>query len=297
MRHIKGFEQLNEKVATLYHGSPHEFDSFTTDHIGTGEGNRIFGWGLYFSDSEDIALDYAWKLTSNKYQTQWHQQIALYREKYPMLNLTSSKLCNEIRQFQAGKITDKIKQALINQIIQHTSPSNKWVHDDEGEIVKESDYVSAKAKEFMDEIISSQNYKSIIYSVKADLNKAKWLDWYEKPTEDDIERVKSQAEKENIGITFKDSSAYGRTITYGIFPKGFEKELKEGSDLYSVLIAWLGSDKEASLFLLRSGIHGVRYPANSIATGNFAYMDDTAKNYVVFNNNILKKTSKKIISK
>jgi hypothetical protein len=33
-----------------WHGSPYQFDKFTTEAIGTGEGAQAFGWGLYFTD-------------------------------------------------------------------------------------------------------------------------------------------------------------------------------------------------------------------------------------------------------
>jgi Spy/CpxP family protein refolding chaperone len=41
-----------------YHGSPHTFDKFTLDHIGSGEGAQVYGWGLYFSDKESVARYY-----------------------------------------------------------------------------------------------------------------------------------------------------------------------------------------------------------------------------------------------
>lgn len=45
--------------ANLYHGSPHKFNKFSTDNIGSGEGNQSFGWGLYFTDNKGIAEHYA----------------------------------------------------------------------------------------------------------------------------------------------------------------------------------------------------------------------------------------------
>jgi len=50
-----------------FHGSPYEFDKFTTQKIGTGEGAQAFGWGLYFTDLESIAKGYAEKLAKAKY--------------------------------------------------------------------------------------------------------------------------------------------------------------------------------------------------------------------------------------
>ena len=41
-----------------WHGSPHRFDQFTTDAIGSGEGQQAFGWGLYFADQKEVADHY-----------------------------------------------------------------------------------------------------------------------------------------------------------------------------------------------------------------------------------------------
>lgn len=41
-----------------YHGSPHDFDKFRMDKIGTGEGAQAYGHGLYFAESEDVARAY-----------------------------------------------------------------------------------------------------------------------------------------------------------------------------------------------------------------------------------------------
>lgn len=46
-----------------YHGSPHKFDKFKTEAIGTGEGAQAYGHGLYFSETPDVAQAYANKLT------------------------------------------------------------------------------------------------------------------------------------------------------------------------------------------------------------------------------------------
>ena len=42
-----------------FHGSPHDFDKFSTDKIGTGEGAQAYGHGLYFAESKDVAGQYA----------------------------------------------------------------------------------------------------------------------------------------------------------------------------------------------------------------------------------------------
>jgi hypothetical protein len=42
----------------VFHGSPHDFDKFSMDKIGTGEGAQAYGHGLYFAENEGVARDY-----------------------------------------------------------------------------------------------------------------------------------------------------------------------------------------------------------------------------------------------
>lgn len=48
----------NSSGIIAFHGSGADFDEFKIDEIGTGEGAQAFGYGLYFTDSEDIAKFY-----------------------------------------------------------------------------------------------------------------------------------------------------------------------------------------------------------------------------------------------
>ena len=48
-----------------FHGSGADFDEFKLEKIGTGEGNQAFGYGLYFTESEDIADFYKKSLSPN----------------------------------------------------------------------------------------------------------------------------------------------------------------------------------------------------------------------------------------
>lgn len=46
-----------------YHGSPHDFDQFSMDHIGAGEGAQVYGHGLYFAENPEVARAYQTALT------------------------------------------------------------------------------------------------------------------------------------------------------------------------------------------------------------------------------------------
>jgi hypothetical protein len=47
----------------VFHGSPHDFAEFQTVAIGTGEGAQAFGHGMYFADSERLAIAYRDRLS------------------------------------------------------------------------------------------------------------------------------------------------------------------------------------------------------------------------------------------
>ena len=53
------------ELLEAWHGSPHEFDRFSMDAIGTGEGAQAYGHGLYFTDTEDVARGYRDRLAKD----------------------------------------------------------------------------------------------------------------------------------------------------------------------------------------------------------------------------------------
>ena len=50
---------------SAYHGTPHTFDKFSLDAIGTGEGAQAYGWGLYFAGKKEVGEYYRKALSRN----------------------------------------------------------------------------------------------------------------------------------------------------------------------------------------------------------------------------------------
>lgn len=66
-----------ERNMVVYHGTPHDFDEFSLDRIGSGEGAQVYGWGLYFTDRKEIAQHYRDKLTRDpKAVATWNGKTA-----------------------------------------------------------------------------------------------------------------------------------------------------------------------------------------------------------------------------
>lgn len=62
--------QTNTFFQSAYHGSPHIFENFSTEHIGSGEGNQAHGWGLYFAGNKDVSEGYRKRLTQKWFNYQ-----------------------------------------------------------------------------------------------------------------------------------------------------------------------------------------------------------------------------------
>jgi hypothetical protein len=74
-RPVRVGEMLNEaakqdpRIAEsldLYHGSPHDFEAFSSEHIGSGEGAQSYGHGLYFAENRDVASQYHAKFLADQ---------------------------------------------------------------------------------------------------------------------------------------------------------------------------------------------------------------------------------------
>lgn len=61
MRDPEGAGTVNtgeSRFMVAWHGSPHKFDKFSTENIGTGEGAQAYGYGLYFAENKGVAGGY-----------------------------------------------------------------------------------------------------------------------------------------------------------------------------------------------------------------------------------------------
>ena len=65
---------------TVYHGSPHRFDRMDTAHIGSGEGNQAYGWGLYVAQNPFVARHYAEKLAKKGGENVYEMEIDIKPE-------------------------------------------------------------------------------------------------------------------------------------------------------------------------------------------------------------------------
>jgi hypothetical protein len=189
-----------------YHGTPHEFEQFDIEKIGTGEGAQAYGYGLYFAESEDVARGYRDAL---KYQHDPREGI--------------NKLISDAENIAKGHV--RIKNKETGQIM--TADPDNPVHNKilAGEI-------GSASYEVLPEVGGLR--ESITNAMDLDPRLKKYKD--NKEIVDDV-LVVLQGQEEGGTVTDSAMQAYSRLNNKFGVPKGFlyEVEIQAGQD---ELINW-----------------------------------------------------------
>lgn len=267
-----------------WHGSPYLFDKFTTEKIGTGEGAQVYGWGLYFTDVKGIA--------------DWYAKTLGGVEVTKPAKVENSIIEYIKKTLGIKKYDDKIIDRAIKRIKDWNGNKEKAIEYAEYDLSVYEEHLKQKSK-YTDRDVSKRMWKE-------DLNRAKNMVSVLKK---EIQALK-ELEFKSTGVLYSTSLFKGKSpseylfLDWDITPsdnaiKIIEDKLKElgidapvdilygdatdGSKLYKYLSGVFGSDKEASLFLLRAGIDGIRYPSAMLSGGTRETSDGF--NYVVFDEN------------
>ena len=305
-------EEINAKLIELgvsedvrrqveaWHGSPYAFDRFTTNAMSTGEGIQAFGWGLYFTDLESIAKDYANKLaiyakpseTLRRLKAQlWSKED---RELFNLITIDNDKI-NGLLEFKKALFGTEDVDVSTNSLL--SIEERQYLEKENNNKRLPSNYLSkVEHYIYLDNIISDF-YKALDSSrnlYKVSLHKGKtpseytWLEWDKRPSLDTIEQfidyvsdniAKSESSKDNLQSKKEDIFAGRTKIETG-------KSFYQGLATSVMQVVGKNTDKDISLALLESGIDGIKYPAESISRGATS---DTARgfNYVVFDENAI----------
>jgi tRNA nucleotidyltransferase/poly(A) polymerase len=273
-------EKLTRESLTLYHGSPHKFDKFSTEHMGTGEGAQAFGWGLYFTELQDIAHHYA-SINPDIFNADM-AYITKYIYGYNY-NSFDTKRVSTMPIPERNKLINQAYEREIATINRMCGGSEKmaqivYKHSEEEEI--------RLAAELRDKYINISNTQQRnVYQVTVHKGKTPdqyvWLEWDRIVPPNILAKIRSyistskESDYENV-----DSSYQIRQYMRVMDDPNYAPQTKTGEKLYRELSSYLG-EKGASMLLLHCGIDGVKYAAESISHGKTS---DTARgfDYVVF---------------
>jgi hypothetical protein len=254
-------ENLPEGVrlqVDAWHGSPYQFDKFSLEKIGTGEGAQAFGWGLYFSDLEGVGRGYAESLSDRVYLVDGIEVV-------PDKN-DDTEFFQTVGQVARNGFNVTKERAL----------SGEYYSEKAGErILKNLEKLEGKDVK----IKPTRNlYKVSLHQGKTP-SEYTWLEWDNEVPDEQINKIVKSLIKEGKSVTINRIDGVGRMLK--LSSKDANLRFKNGGEVYNALKNELGSDKAASLFLLENGIDGIKYPAESMSRGATS---DTARgfNYVVF---------------
>lgn len=300
----------------LYHGSPHTFDKFSTNNIGSGEGNQSFGWGLYFTDNKGIGEHYAdIGNTNNRARMKNNLSSGEFRDS---LYVNKDNMSNELQQFltrnghkvmsdlnpdelayqvgllrqesqrYAKKANDMAGTGFDRDFLAQSEKYDKLADELDG-VVRNGSKKRHAAEQEIDRRIDNADSGKNLYNVGLTSNDGRdfdFLSWYDAVDPEQKHKIKQQALIENLtdkwGTSVRDDGSYPNSIP-------FDTDESGASVYHKLQSEWGMTPKKASLFLNRAGIDGIIYPADSLFNADNRDLSKAENtNYVVFDENNVK---------
>lgn len=291
----------NILLQTVYHGSPYvirrpggqelrgEELGFDHSKMGTGEGAQAYGWGTYVTQVEGIAETYAKKLTQapgTLYDSIERKKEFIKMRKKSLRDLDNGKyesrieknikeLNRDLKAAQKEKNEKDIKfyEDLIETSLSDLNPEAKEKY--RKAFNEDIEKTNAEIKELQAEIKRLNKQAANVYTLDIPDDGVDYLQW-----DRDIDASEIGNKLYNYLIQHNEDGSYAGNASKYLkdeLSDVFNLEL-DGSQIYRNIQAYLGSDKDASLFLSDMGYIGISYPADNLRGGR----EDGARNFVIF---------------
>lgn len=274
---IQKLQQKLEDVKyyqSAYHGSPHKFDEFSLDAIGTGEGAQAHGWGLYFAENKDISEGYREKLSVDKttYDGKPIPYIAdikndmlinavLNTGKERALEVLRSRKQNDTTKKQIEYIENldvtKLKREKGGQLFEVDIPENDVLLDEEEPFSTQVENVKNSIKALIKDLLGIKSFA-------------------DKDLDEEIKKVEKEKEENYNYIVSRKLELL----------KDLRFDDTVGKDFYNHLAEYLRVSenitnpqhkKEASLLLNQYGIKGITYDGHSDGRCYVVFDDKSVK--------------------
>jgi hypothetical protein len=221
-----------------WHGSPHDFDEFKLDKIGTGEGAQVYGHGLYFAENPATAAHYRDALSTGQrgVDPPWFNSIG------GQLQHVGPDDAHDIAEGGLPAIQKRI--AAIDETLSHEAQNRSFFGDAQTDEMKayyqrERDELEQFAKTGDFSVRQGRLYKAEIDTEPEDL-----LDW-DKPLSEQSEKIRTA-----VKSLFTKENGLGHVQDIDHLP---------GENILQLLrMGKAGPDRAASV-LREAGIPGVRY--------------------------------------
>lgn len=282
---------------SAFHGSPHQFDKFSTDAIGTGEGAQAYGWGLYFAGKREIAEHYRNTL-SQRGQLQFDgqdllqflerspdelreiaQEIELELYEYDDVSVERQKQANQsfgwasfaaalngAQAWQSAFSGDQFKKSLLAYAAREEKEANRedYMPDKLSGLLNAA-YARALAKS--DRISINQSGRLFEVDIPEDNEYLLWDKGFWEQPDIVLKGLEAALSPEDLEVLSRGNSN-GETIYDFIARKAVNNDFGPRSTI---------GDRAASTALFDAGIAGIKYLDGTSRTDG-----DGTFNYVVF---------------
>jgi hypothetical protein len=272
---LSNYRNANSNIfyQSAWHGSPHDFDTFDLGAIGTGEGNQVHGWGLYFAKDKKVSDLYRRELSlihDVDKGTLFKVDVPDTKEmidEQQSLNILSKETKQNLNA-AINALPEQEKEVFINEytnspLFNHYAKKeidelgSKFDQlDNEYRLLKD-EYLDKFLKEDLNKI-TQRNLNRLSEKYNIDLKALK-----ENP--DSIKDVKNQLDTMwvNAFTEYGMASKKYREIYWGKYKEDFSALLNNsginGRDFYLALSKALGGAKKASEHLNEYGVKGITY--------------------------------------
>ena len=269
-RGIKAGGEAVQKGIRAFHGSPHDFDKFSLDKIGTGEGAQAYGHGLYFAENEGVARSYRDALADD----------VLFDGK-PVGSVLAAS--NDLPEgaYDAIRVYAGTKGNLAEAIDELEWQKTAMPAIADG---------AQKNIEWLKKNVDQLEYRpGSMFEVNINANPEDFLDW-DKPLSEQPEKVMQIYDDYGAGdsVTKFENTWIAKDPIHGWSHHDTEKEARKaladrltGRDLHNSL-EQIASNKDASGLVSSQGIPGIKYlDQGSRGAG------EGSRNYVVFDDSLI----------
>lgn len=272
---LSNYRNANSNIfyQAAWHGSPHNFDEFDLGAIGSGEGNQVHGWGLYFAKDKKVSDLYRRELSlihdvdkGTLFKVDVPDTKTMIDEQQS-LNILSKETKQNLNA-AINALPEQEKEVFINEytnspLFNHYAKKeidelgSKFEQlDNEYRLLKD-EYLDKFLKEDLSKI-TQRNLNRLSEKYNIDLKALK-----ENPNS--IKDIKNQLDTMwfNAFKEFGMTKQRYRDTYWGKYKKDFSSLLNDsginGRDFYLALSKALGSAKQASEHLNKYGVKGITY--------------------------------------
>ena len=285
---------------TALHASPHSFRKFDTAFMGKGEGAQAYGWGLYFAENPEVNRSYLNQFAQDKATWRFRELEASNVDDMARGLRDRIVFPEHVNRFEPGVLDavysvlgdlsdargDKGKIEAIKEELREDIRINEGYSDQYPQAKRQADAENIAYQYLLDHLDEIEVRTGMPSNYRVELNVEDYLDFMEGGELLFWDKGYGSSTTSRIGDWLLDE---GKEEAYSLFnDKDPENGYWMGGKIYRSLEDALGSPREASEFLLRHGVRGIRY---ADGFSRWKAEEKQTYNYVIFDGNDIKITA------